>query len=47
MVVRGGELKVREDTLQLQFKLASQRSTFKRGVSVRTRDKKEKVLWIF
>lgn len=47
MVVRGGEVKVREDTFQLEFKLASQRSTFKRGVSVRTQDKKEKVLWIF
>lgn len=43
----GRGVKVREDTLQLEFKLASQRSAFKRGVSVRTQDKKEKVLWIF
>lgn len=42
-----GGVKVREDTFQLEFKLASQRSTFKRSVSVRIQDKKEKLLWIF
>lgn len=45
--MEGSGVKVREDTLQLEFNLASQRSTFKRGVSVRTLDKKEEVLWIF
>ena len=39
-----GEVNVRGDRFQLEFKLESQRCTFKRGVSVRMQEKKEKLL---
>ena len=42
-----GGVKVTEDMFQLEFKLASQRSTYKMGISVRVQDKKQKLFWIF